>query len=316
MTSSRLQIGSLIVGGCLTLALATGPAMAGTRSAVSLTGSDSGTCPLTAPCRTLAYALTQTGPSGEILIKDSAGFGPITITQAVTIVAPPGVIGFISSPSGDAVTVNAGPNDLVILTGLFLDGLGTGNNGVTVNTVGSISIGGSTITGFTGIGINFVNSSNVFQDLTVSGSSIYRNTGGAALMKPTAGIGLFATFRGTSVAYTGVVIDNTSAVNTEIGVTFDGCVLRNMGVTAVTVKSAGTPNIFVQAHLEKSVVFSNGSTAALIATGAGALIDINNSGAYNLNVLASSSGGGIVGSFGNNAIDVGSLGTLGSSTLH
>src|SRR5215469_2235473 len=109
MTSRRSQLSSLAFG--TFLAIATGPAMAGSRSAVSLEGSDTGTCPLTAPCRTLAYALTQTVANGEILIKDSAGFGPVTITQGVTINAPPGVIGFISAPSGDAITVNAGPND-------------------------------------------------------------------------------------------------------------------------------------------------------------------------------------------------------------
>ena len=53
---------------------------------MSATGSDSGGCGLTAPCRTFAYALTQTAVSGEIIVLSSAGYGPVTIGKAVSII--------------------------------------------------------------------------------------------------------------------------------------------------------------------------------------------------------------------------------------
>ena len=312
MTSSRLQLGSLIFGGCLTLAIATGPAMAGTRSAVSLAGSDTGTCPLTAPCRTLAYALTQTAAGGEILVKDSAGFGPINITQAVTIIAPNGEIGFISSPSGDAVTVNAGPTDIVILTNMYLDGLGTGGNGVTVNTTGSFSFSG-TITGFTGNAINYVNgNTGGNQKLTITNSSIYNNTGGV-LLKPTAGTGLFASIRGVAFSSSGIVVDNTSASNCKIGVLFNSSILRYMSGTAVTVNSGGVAGIFAQVYLDKSELFN--LNTGLVATGAGAFILMNESSAVNLTTLVGTSTG-VVNSIGNNMVSVATIGTLGSTPPH
>jgi hypothetical protein len=307
MMSSRLQLGCLILGGCL--AMGTVPAMAGNRSGVALTGSDSGTCPLAAPCRTLAYALTQTAAGGEILVMDSAGFGPINITHAVTINAPPGVIGFISAPSGDAITVNAGPTDLVIVTGLYLDGLGTGGNGVTVNTVGSFSIAGSTITGFTGDPINYVNSVSGNQHLTISNSSFYANTG-SILVKPTGGSALFASIRGLSLSSSGIVVDNTSASNCKIGVLFDNSILRYNGGTAVTANSAGTSGIFVNVYIDKSELFN--LNTGLVATGAGAFILMNESAAVNIATLVGPSTGA-VSSIGNNMVSVGTVGPLGTT---
>lgn len=313
--SSPFRLGCVIVGGCLTMALATGPAMAGSRSAVSIAGSDTGTCPVTAPCRTLAYAVTQTSLNGEILVKDSGGFGPVTITQAVTINAPPGIIGFISAPSGDAVTVNAGATDLVIITGLYLDGLGTGTNGVTVNTVGAFSIGGSTITGFTGNPINYVNTSANSQHLTISNSSIYSNTG-SVLIKPVVGgtNALFSSIRGLALSSSGMVFDNTSAPNTKIGALFDNSILRYNGGTAITAISAGSscpgPScIFVNVYIDKSELFN--LNTGLVATGAGAFILMNESSAVNISTLVGTSTGA-VSSIGNNMVSVGTVGSLGT----
>src|ERR1700687_6218216 len=77
------------------------------------------------PCQTFAGAVLQLNPGGEAIVLDSGGYGPVTITQSLTIEAPAGVTAFIHPPSGDAITVNAGATDTVILRGLTLNG-GTG----------------------------------------------------------------------------------------------------------------------------------------------------------------------------------------------
>src|ERR1700757_623419 len=59
------------------------------------------------PCQTFAGAVVQLNPGGEAIVLDSGGYGAVTITQAVTIEAPPGVLAFIHPSSGDAITVNA-----------------------------------------------------------------------------------------------------------------------------------------------------------------------------------------------------------------
>ena len=56
------------------------------RSFVSGHGSDSAACSLTAPCRTLAGAFAKTNASGEIDVLDPAGYGPLTINKAISIV--------------------------------------------------------------------------------------------------------------------------------------------------------------------------------------------------------------------------------------
>ena len=47
-------------------------------------------CSRTAPCKTLAGALSKTAIGGEISVLDPAGYGPVTITKSVTINGTPG----------------------------------------------------------------------------------------------------------------------------------------------------------------------------------------------------------------------------------
>jgi hypothetical protein len=119
-------------------------------------GNDANACAnILTPCQTFAGAVLQLNPGGEAIVLDSGGYGPVTITQAVTIEAPAGVTAFIHPPSGDAITVNAGASDTVILRGLTLNSAGPGN-GITVNTVGQLFVEHCTITGFGNDGIHFV----------------------------------------------------------------------------------------------------------------------------------------------------------------
>src|SRR5262245_34837012 len=66
------------------------------RTFVASTGSDANPCTLTAPCRSFATAIANTSPNGEVIVKDTAGYGPVTITKSVSIVSPPGVYGGIA----------------------------------------------------------------------------------------------------------------------------------------------------------------------------------------------------------------------------
>jgi hypothetical protein len=61
-----------IAGALLACGLSAVPAHAATRTFVSGTGTDSGTCGRATPCRTFAFALTQTAAGGEIDVLDAA----------------------------------------------------------------------------------------------------------------------------------------------------------------------------------------------------------------------------------------------------
>jgi hypothetical protein len=83
------------------------------RTFVSGLGNDANPCSRTAPCRNFAQAISQTNPGGEVVALDSAGYGLLVITKAVTVQAPPGV--YAATPG---VTIAAGTRDVVVLRGL------------------------------------------------------------------------------------------------------------------------------------------------------------------------------------------------------
>ena len=104
------------------------------------TGSDSGNCPITAPCKTFAYAINKTNSGGEIDVLEPGGYGTIVINQAITIVAQ-GVLASINTPSGgNGVLIQAGTSDAITLSGLTIDGHGTGANGIVFNYGGRLNI--------------------------------------------------------------------------------------------------------------------------------------------------------------------------------
>lgn len=115
-----------------------------TRTFVSGHGADSGTCAVTAPCRSFAFAITQTAAAGEIVVLDSAGYGPITIGQSVSITNPGGVEAGITATAGNnAVTINTNAAANVTLRGLTLEGGGGGANGINfISNFGDAASGG------------------------------------------------------------------------------------------------------------------------------------------------------------------------------
>src|SRR6202035_5770597 len=106
---------------------------------VSSTGSDTNACTRSAPCATFAGALAKTSAGGEIDVVDSGDYGPVTISQAVSIEAA-GVLATIQVSSGNGITVTAGLNDVVVLRGLTLDGQGAANDGINFSTGASLYV--------------------------------------------------------------------------------------------------------------------------------------------------------------------------------
>jgi|GEM_PF-1744879 len=113
------------------------------RTHVSLTGSDANTvsnCSRSSPCRNFSAAYGVTSPGGEIIALDSAGFGGLTITTSVTIMALPGQVALTAVlPATSGITVNAGASNVVILRNLQFSGSGA------ANTVGVTHLGGKLV---------------------------------------------------------------------------------------------------------------------------------------------------------------------------
>jgi hypothetical protein len=150
-----------IAGALLALALSAAPAQAGpNRTWVSGTGTDSGACARAAPCKSFAFALTQTAAGGEIDVIDPAGYGPVTINKSISIVNDGVGVAAIGAGSGNGVTINAGASDSVHLRGLTIEGLGSGANGILFNTGGTLAIENCVVRNFGTAGINIAPSTS------------------------------------------------------------------------------------------------------------------------------------------------------------
>jgi hypothetical protein len=79
------------------------------RTFVSPGGADANTasnCSLVLPCRSFGAAITVTNTGGEIIVLDSAGYGPVAISKSVSIISPPGIYAGVSVLSGEGITMN------------------------------------------------------------------------------------------------------------------------------------------------------------------------------------------------------------------
>ena len=153
MTRQRLYL-SLHVLAVLSVLAAS--AQAAPRTFVSGTGSNANPCTFALPCRTFAVALGVTNPGGEVIALDSASYGTATITQSVSIIAAPGAYAGISAPAGNGITINAGANDVVVLRGLTLIGLGGGLRGISAHSVGTLHVENVVMSGFVDQGLAFL----------------------------------------------------------------------------------------------------------------------------------------------------------------
>jgi hypothetical protein len=115
-------IGCMLLGSSLAFAQAT-------RTWVSGVGDDANPCSRTAPCKTFAGAISKTAAGGEISVLDPGGFGAVTITKAITI-SGVGVNASILGSNTNGINIQAGPNDVVTLHNLQINGAGTGLIGI------------------------------------------------------------------------------------------------------------------------------------------------------------------------------------------
>jgi len=120
-------------------------------------GNDSNPCTFGSPCKTFQQAVNVVAEGGEVTAIDSAGFGPIAISHAVTITSPAGIeAGIVPVAGGDAIAINAGATDAVVLRGLTINGASgsSGSSGIVFNAGGSLTVSDCVVENFnyTGVG--------------------------------------------------------------------------------------------------------------------------------------------------------------------
>jgi hypothetical protein len=156
-----------------------------TRTWVSGVGDDANPCSRTAPGKTFAGAIGKTTVGGEIDALDPGGFGAVTITAAYTIDGT-GAFASILAPGTNAIIINAGASDVVIIRGLSLNGFNTTSlNGIKILGAGAVIVENCAIQNFGQNGIDF-EPTNAGAMLFVENSVIRNNTGAGILIKPNA----------------------------------------------------------------------------------------------------------------------------------
>ncbi|MGH6847523.1 MAG: right-handed parallel beta-helix repeat-containing protein, partial [Methylocella sp.] len=259
---------------------------------------DSGACTRAAPCKTFAFAFSVTNAGGEIDVLDPAGYGPVTIAKAISIVNDGVGVATIGATSGSAITITAGATDSIHLRGLTILGLGTGLNGILFNSGGNLAIENCVIRGFTFAGINISPST--------SGSFVVSNT--IASNNPGLSEGILVRPIGSAVV-TGVLSEVT-ANNNFFGIDVNGSLTTGAALNVTIVDSEtsnnGNAGVFATAGatavMVRNSVASNNSSIGLEA-GANAILRVAHSVVAGNTLGVKVFSGGVLFSYGDNDID-------------
>jgi hypothetical protein len=250
---------SMMVAGVIALGFAPSSALAASRTFVSGAGSDSGSCVLTAPCRTFAYAITQTSAGGEITILSSAGYGPATITQSITISNPGGFEAAITVNSGqNGVTITATSTASITLRGLTLLGGGVGSNGVVLNSGvgGSINIIDCIVKDFVANGIAIQPSGGTLTALISDTYALNNGSGGINIAPTSSGIVKFSIAQVTAKDNAnGIYLDASASTGKVSGVISGSHADYNSGNGITAVGMPGFLNVWV--HIKDSYATGN-----------------------------------------------------------
>jgi len=109
---------------------------AGPKHYVASYGLDTNPCTLTSPCRSFSHAVDVTDAGGEVIVLDTGGYGSVTITKSISIIAPVGMYASVT-PGSDAngITINAEATDTVLIKGLTIKGTPGSAYGIQASTV-------------------------------------------------------------------------------------------------------------------------------------------------------------------------------------
>ncbi|HEY3862272.1 MAG TPA: right-handed parallel beta-helix repeat-containing protein [Verrucomicrobiae bacterium] len=133
------------------------------RTWISGVGDDANPGSRTAPCKTIAGAISKTVAGGEIDAIDPGGFGGVTITKAITLDGK-GPLASILVGDASGINIAAGANDVVTIRNYAINGIGgtpsPGLFGINIISAGEVRIENCVIFGFSTNGINFASSGN------------------------------------------------------------------------------------------------------------------------------------------------------------
>jgi hypothetical protein len=131
---------------------------------------------------------------------------------------------------GDAITINAGPNDAINLSHLILDGLGIAQNGIVLNSGASLTITICVVRNFANQGIRLLP------------TSLTKFLIGDTLVSDNSGTGIAVSPQGAGS--TQGALDHVSANKNSDGITVTGFAKSGQPIDVTAVDSVATNNVF------------------------------------------------------------------------
>jgi hypothetical protein len=283
-----VSVRRLCLAAAFTLAASSLAHAQATRTWVSGVGDDANPCSRTAPCKTFAGAISKTAAGGEISVLDPGGFGGVTITKSITLDGD-GTLAGILAANTNAIIINAGANDVIVLRNISLHGGGTGTNGIRFLAGGSLVVEHCEFTGFLQNNIdvsqNTANPVHVaVRDSTIQGIPTSALSSGIAVNNAGAGrVGVDL----TNVSIKGTV----NAVHTLVGFTqVTGSVIAANSSFGLLAEGSSAISAI------RSTLFNNGTAAQ---ANPGATVRLSDNDVYD-NLTGFGCGGGTLASATNN----------------
>jgi hypothetical protein len=258
-----------------------------TRTWVSGVGDDANPCSRTAPCKTFAGAISKTAPGGEIDALDPGGFGALTITKAITLDGGGGQVASVLVSGTNGIVVAAGPNDVVILRNLRINGIGTGINGVRFLSGKDLNVENCFIFGFTTNGIDIALNQATPASVHII-NTVLKNNGGS-----------------------GVRAANATTPNVNVEILHTEALVDSIGFEANT-NSRMVVNYSVAASASSDGMKASAGTAQIAVSNSDASFNnnaITAASGSSVNVYASSVAYNTTCSFNNSASNFGSFGS-------
>ena len=240
------------------------------RAFVSISGLDTNPCTRQQPCRSVGTALAAIQNGGEVIPLDTGGYGPFTIDRAAKVIAPAAVHAAVTATSGTAINVQAGPDETVVLRGLYLNSQGA-TTGILFGMGGVLHVESCVVHGFTTQNLRvartvasqpaqlFVSNSTFRQTAGVGNGMVLTSSQGSSAIEAAVfrsrfengNNGIFATGRSSLAAaasvfsgnVTGVRVSANFSVATDVSVVDSRLVNNSDSGLSTALSGTGTVNV-------------------------------------------------------------------------
>jgi hypothetical protein len=224
-----------------------------THTWVGANGNDANSGTATSPYADFATAVANTAAGGTVSVMGPGDYGPVTITQSITIDGTGG--GSINfAGDGEGIYISAGANANIVLRNLSVDGGGTGSDAIFIASSGTtnvinVVIDGCLLSGFAQIGVGLGSESPMY--VTVRNTTIQGGTLGVRTFQASPTTTVFDHVTLDHVAIQGATSAGVFTRNGNLDI-MNSSISGNVGAGVVGIEADTSATVNVQSTLVTS----------------------------------------------------------------